>query len=268
LTSSSSASTCTSAVAGTATTDAANRATPPIAQLARQLSFGPHRVAAIRDGEDVVQGPRLHDARHQSHRPTPHQGLHSRQVRWTRPRYAHSQPQPLTPSRSCSRACRGDSRLSVSDMLFDERDLERCFSKVEAIDFHQTVELEGIKFYCHHAGHVLGGSMFNIEIAGVKVRPMSTAIEQNGRARPLTHRLAQLRYKAPTDLLHRRLLARGGPAPAGCGDSTVPAGRAHLRIDLRHAAAPAAAGPRVPLYTYERLRRRKHVQTGAVVNEP
>ena len=61
------------------------------------------------------------------------------------------------------------SNLSVNDTLFDENDLERCFSKIEAIDFHQTVELEGIKFYCHHAGHVLGGSMFNIEIAGVKV---------------------------------------------------------------------------------------------------
>ena len=69
------------------------------------------------------------------------------------------------------RAFSACSNLSVNDTLFDERDLENCFKKVEAIDFHQTVELEGIKFYCHHAGHVLGGSMFNIEIAGVKVRP-------------------------------------------------------------------------------------------------
>ena len=30
--------------------------------------------------------------------------------------------------------------------------------------------MNGIKFWCYHAGHVLGASMFMIEIAGVKVR--------------------------------------------------------------------------------------------------
>ena len=29
--------------------------------------------------------------------------------------------------------------------------------------------MNGIKFWCYHAGHVLGASMFMIEIAGVKV---------------------------------------------------------------------------------------------------
>ena len=29
--------------------------------------------------------------------------------------------------------------------------------------------MNGIKFWCYHAGHVLGAAMFMIEIAGVKV---------------------------------------------------------------------------------------------------
>jgi cleavage and polyadenylation specificity factor subunit 3 len=29
--------------------------------------------------------------------------------------------------------------------------------------------VNGIKFWCYHAGHVLGAAMFMIEIAGVKV---------------------------------------------------------------------------------------------------
>lgn len=33
----------------------------------------------------------------------------------------------------------------------------------------QEIEVNGIKFWCYHAGHVLGAAMFMIEIAGVKV---------------------------------------------------------------------------------------------------
>jgi len=57
----------------------------------------------------------------------------------------------------------------MDDRLLDEHDLQKCFDKVLMIDFHQEIELHGIKFSCQHAGHVLGGAMFNIEIAGVKV---------------------------------------------------------------------------------------------------
>ena len=32
--------------------------------------------------------------------------------------------------------------------------------------------MNGIKFWCYHAGHVLGAAMFMIEIAGVKVDPI------------------------------------------------------------------------------------------------
>jgi len=61
------------------------------------------------------------------------------------------------------------SHLSDDDMLFNEADLQKCFGKVEVIDFHQEIDVDGVKISCHHAGHVLGGAMFNIEIAGVKL---------------------------------------------------------------------------------------------------
>lgn len=54
-------------------------------------------------------------------------------------------------------------------MLYSEADLENSMSKIETINFHQEVEIEGIKFWCYHAGHVLGAAMFMIEIAGVRV---------------------------------------------------------------------------------------------------
>ena len=41
--------------------------------------------------------------------------------------------------------------------------------RVEAVDFHSTVEIDGIRFTPYHAGHVLGAAMYFIEIAGVKV---------------------------------------------------------------------------------------------------
>ena len=37
------------------------------------------------------------------------------------------------------------------------------------IDFHEQKEVNGIKFHCYVAGHVLGAAMFMIEIAGIKV---------------------------------------------------------------------------------------------------
>ena len=41
--------------------------------------------------------------------------------------------------------------------------------RIEAVDFHSTVEIDGIRFTPYHAGHVLGAAMYFIEIAGVKV---------------------------------------------------------------------------------------------------
>lgn len=61
------------------------------------------------------------------------------------------------------------SNVALDDMLYDEKDLQRSYDKIEAVDYHQEVEVEGIKFTSYNAGHVLGAAMFLIEIAGVKV---------------------------------------------------------------------------------------------------
>ena len=59
-------------------------------------------------------------------------------------------------------------------MLYTETDLEESMDKIETINFHEVKEVAGIKFWCYHAGHVLGAAMFMIEIAGVKVFPCQT----------------------------------------------------------------------------------------------
>lgn len=61
------------------------------------------------------------------------------------------------------------SKVSVEDMLFDEQDINKSMDKIEVIDFHQTVEVNGIKFWCYTAGHVLGAAMFMVDIAGVRI---------------------------------------------------------------------------------------------------
>jgi cleavage and polyadenylation specificity factor subunit 3 len=50
--------------------------------------------------------------------------------------------------------------------LYDEEDLSRCMDKIETIDFHETCEVQGVKFTATAAGHVLGACMFHIEIDG------------------------------------------------------------------------------------------------------
>ncbi|KAH7703994.1 hypothetical protein AAVH_28828 [Aphelenchoides avenae] len=54
-------------------------------------------------------------------------------------------------------------------MLYTEEDLERSMDKIEVIDFHEQKEVNGIKFWCYVAGHVLGACMFMVEIAGIRV---------------------------------------------------------------------------------------------------
>lgn len=49
-------------------------------------------------------------------------------------------------------------------MLYTETDLEESMDKIETINFHEVKEVAGIKFWCYHAGHVLGAAMFMIEI--------------------------------------------------------------------------------------------------------
>lgn len=61
------------------------------------------------------------------------------------------------------------SKVSVEDMLYDEQDIVRSMDKIEVIDFHQTLEVNGIRFWCYTAGHVLGAAMFMVDIAGVRI---------------------------------------------------------------------------------------------------
>lgn len=55
--------------------------------------------------------------------------------------------------------------------MYSDRDIVASLDHIDTIDFHQELEVNGIKFSAYHAGHVLGAAMFLIEIAGVKVRP-------------------------------------------------------------------------------------------------
>ncbi|XP_073355617.1 cleavage and polyadenylation specificity factor subunit 3-I-like [Aegilops tauschii subsp. strangulata] len=42
-------------------------------------------------------------------------------------------------------------------------------TRLLVIDFHQTLEVNGIRFWCYTAGHVLGAAMFMVDIAGVRI---------------------------------------------------------------------------------------------------
>ena len=56
------------------------------------------------------------------------------------------------------------------EMLFTEADLEQTMERIVEIKFHEEKIVNGIKFWCYHAGHVLGACQYMIEIAGVKVQ--------------------------------------------------------------------------------------------------
>jgi cleavage and polyadenylation specificity factor subunit 3 len=48
-------------------------------------------------------------------------------------------------------------------MLYTETDLENSMSKIETINFHQEIEIEGVKFWCYHGTHfILGLVKFQI----------------------------------------------------------------------------------------------------------
>ncbi|KAK9372057.1 beta-lactamase-like protein, partial [Lipomyces chichibuensis] len=63
------------------------------------------------------------------------------------------------------------SAISSNDAstLYTDADLNASFERIEAIDYHSTTEVEGIKFTAYHAGHVLGAAMYFIEIGGIKI---------------------------------------------------------------------------------------------------
>jgi cleavage and polyadenylation specificity factor subunit 3 len=53
--------------------------------------------------------------------------------------------------------------------LFTDDDLLKSMSRIEVVDFHQTIEHKGISLCAYPAGHVLGAAMFTIDIDGVYV---------------------------------------------------------------------------------------------------
>ena len=58
---------------------------------------------------------------------------------------------------------------NTADSLYTEADHLASYSRIEAIDYHTTLTHSGITITPYHAGHVLGGAMFMIEIAGLKI---------------------------------------------------------------------------------------------------
>ncbi|KAI8894305.1 beta-lactamase-like protein, partial [Globomyces pollinis-pini] len=61
------------------------------------------------------------------------------------------------------------SSLSPDDQLYDDQDLATSYERIQVVDYHQEVDVGGIKFTPYNAGHVLGAAMFLIEIAGVRL---------------------------------------------------------------------------------------------------
>jgi cleavage and polyadenylation specificity factor subunit 3 len=58
---------------------------------------------------------------------------------------------------------------NANSYLYTNEDLHDSFDKIETVDYHSTVEVDGIKFTAYHAGHVLGAAMFFIEMGGLKI---------------------------------------------------------------------------------------------------
>ena len=53
--------------------------------------------------------------------------------------------------------------------FYTEKDLQNCYDKIIPIDYHQQINIKGIKFTALNAGHVLGAAMFLIEIEKSKI---------------------------------------------------------------------------------------------------
>jgi len=59
---------------------------------------------------------------------------------------------------------------SASDQdFYTENDLINCYNKITPIDYHQQINLHGMRFTALNAGHVLGAAMFLIEIETSKL---------------------------------------------------------------------------------------------------
>lgn len=87
-----------------------------------------------------------------------------------------------------SRGCLSNERaIDTEDQLYDSKDLSSSLDRIEAIDFHSTIEIDGIRFTPYHAGHVLGAAMYFIEIAGVKVFHSNTLTNSRSYSQATIH---------------------------------------------------------------------------------
>lgn len=55
------------------------------------------------------------------------------------------------------------------ESLYTEDDVNRTMSRIEVVDYHAEVNVNGIKIRAFYAAHVLGGAMFLVEIAGIRI---------------------------------------------------------------------------------------------------
>src|SRR3990167_9772752 len=55
------------------------------------------------------------------------------------------------------------------DLIYKEADINDSMNRIETIDYHQEIEVDGIRFISYNAGHVLGAAMFMIEISGAYI---------------------------------------------------------------------------------------------------
>ena len=112
--------------------------------------------------------------------------------------------------------------------LYSEADIDRCISRMEAVDFRQKMGVDSVGFMFFNAGHVLGVS--TRELASLSVSCRCYLIENAVILPPPLPTFTSLlllllrigchgvdgdcgRARA----VHRRLLLRGGQAPHGRG---------------------------------------------------
>ncbi len=77
------------------------------------------------------------------------------------------------PTKAIYRALLSDylkkNNTQAGEELYTEVDINNSLEKIKLIDYHQELEYKGIKFVAYNAGHVIGASMFLVEIEGVKI---------------------------------------------------------------------------------------------------
>lgn len=78
------------------------------------------------------------------------------------------------PTRAIAKALLSDyvrvsRNASGDDSLYSEQDVNSTMSRIEVVDYHAELNVNGIKIRAFYAAHVLGGAMFLVEIAGIRI---------------------------------------------------------------------------------------------------